>query len=94
MSEICRFEFDKKIDKRLIKDQMNIAIKAARGLFGKARVKVDAAYISAGHRAVIDLSDEVGETIAMVFIECVDEMFGEKSYLMERVIKTGKESRK
>ena len=45
MDLVYKFEFDERIDKQLIQEQMESAMRAARGVFGKARVKMDLSLI-------------------------------------------------
>ena len=92
MEFVYKFEFDERIDKHLIQEQMESAIRAARGVFGKARVKMDGAFLMSEHRVIIHVTDDVGALLASVFTECVTEKVGEDFYIVERVSK-GKERR-
>jgi hypothetical protein len=72
MDLVYKFEFDERIDKQLIQEQMESAMRAARGVFGKARVKMD----------------EVGDLLASVFTECATEKIGEEFFIVERAPKS------
>ncbi len=90
MDFVYKFEFDDRIDKRLIQEQMEAAIRAARGVFGKARVKMDGSFLMSGHRVIIYVTDDIGALLASVFTECAAEKIGEDFFIVERVPK-GKE---
>lgn len=83
-----KYEFDERIDKGLIHEQMESAIRAARGVFGKARVKMDGAFLMAGHRVIIHVTDDIGAMIASVFTECITEKIGEEFFVLERAPKS------
>ncbi len=88
MDLVYKFEFDERIDKQLIQDQMDSAIRAARGVFGKARVKMDGAFLMSGYRVVIHVTDDIGALIASVFTECITEKIGEEFFVIERAPKS------
>lgn len=87
MEFVYKFEFDERIDKSLIQEQMESAMRAARGVFGKARVKMDGSFLMSGHRVIIHVTDEVGALLASVFTECATESVGEDFFIVERVPK-------
>ena len=88
MEFVYKFEFDERIDKALIQEQMESAIRAARGVFGNARVKMDGAFLMSGHRVIIHVTDDVGALLASVFTECATEKIGENFFIVERVPKS------
>ncbi len=88
MEFVYKFEFDERIDKQLIQDQMESAMRAARGVFGKARVKMDGSFLMSGHRVVIHVTDDVGALLASVFTECATEKIGEEFFIVDRVPKS------
>lgn len=88
MDLVYKYEFDERIDRQLIQDQMDSAIRAARGVFGKAQVKMDGAFLLSGHRVVIHVADEIGAMIASVFTECITEKIGEEFFILERAPKS------
>ncbi len=88
MDLVYKYEFDERIDKELIRDQMDSAIRAARGVFGKARVKMDGSFLMSGHRVVIHVTDDIGALIASVFTECITEKIGEEFFVLERAPKS------
>ncbi|PJF38607.1 MAG: hypothetical protein CUN54_10480 [Phototrophicales bacterium] len=87
MNCVYKYEFDERIDRKLIREQMESATCAARGVYGKARVKMDGTFLLSNHRVVIDVSDEVGALLASVFTECANEKIGEEFFVVERVPK-------
>jgi hypothetical protein len=87
MEFVYKFEFDERIDKSLIREQMEAAVRAARGVFGKARVKMDGSFLMSGRRVIIHVTDEVGALLASVFTECATESVGEDLFIVERVPK-------
>lgn len=84
MDLVYKYEFDERIDKELIRDQMESAIRAARGVFGKSRVKMDGSFLMSRHRVIIYVSDDIGALIAGVFTECITEKIGEQFFVMEK----------
>lgn len=92
MDFVYKFEFDKRIDRDLIQEQMESAIRAARGVFGKARVKMDGSFLMSGHRVIIHVTDDVGALLASVFTECVTEKVGEEFFIVERASKSNERS--
>ncbi len=87
MDCVYKFEFDERINKQLVVEQMESAIRAARGVFGKARVKMDGSFLMSGHRVVIHVTDRVGALLASVFTECATEKIGEEFFIVERAVK-------
>ncbi|MBI5399539.1 hypothetical protein HZB07_02850 [Candidatus Saganbacteria bacterium] len=85
MADVCRFKFKDGINSDLIESKIALAILAAEGVFGRAKVRLDAAYIVSKNKAVIDVSSEVGEHIAQVFTSFMTEAVGEKKFIVERV---------
>ena len=83
MRKVCKFEFDSIIDERLIEVQMDSAITAVRGVFGESRVKIEAVYLLSGHKGLIDISNEVGRHLAIVFTEFVMERIGRGLFTLE-----------
>ena len=88
MDLVYKFEFDERIDKQLVQEQMESAMRAARGVFGKARVKMDGSFLMSGHRVIIHVTDEVGALLASVFTECATEKIVEEFFIVERAPKS------
>lgn len=85
MEDICRFKFKEGISSELIESKIALAILAAEGVFGQAKVRLNAAYIVSKNKAVIDVSNEVGEQIAQVFTRFISEEVGEKKFIVDRI---------
>lgn len=87
MTDICRFKFDESVNKEMIEEQIALAIITAECTFGQAKVRLNAAYLASNHKAVIDVSNEVGEHIAQVFIGLMTRKLGEDKFTVERIKK-------
>lgn len=87
MGEICRFKFKEGVTKEKIEEQIALGIITAECTFGQARVRLHASYAAANGKAVIDVSDEVGEHIAQVFTGLMIRTVGEKGFTVERIDK-------
>lgn len=88
MGEVGRFSFKKEVPKELIESRLALAILAAEGIHGEEKVNVkDIGYIEAGNRAVIDVSCEVGEHVAQIFMRFITKEVGRKKFVYERVPK-------
>lgn len=85
MADVCRFEFEKKLSKKFIESQISLAIITAECTFGQPRVRLSAAYLVSKDKAVIDVSNEVGEHIAQVFIGLMSRAIGENKFTVNRV---------
>lgn len=85
MADVYRFKFKDRINSDLIESKIALAILSAEGVFGQAKVRLNAAYIVSRNKAVIDVSSEVGEHIAQVFTRFMTEEVGEKKFIVERV---------
>ncbi len=85
MKNICRFKFDEEINDRLIESEIAHAILTTEDVFGQPRVRLSAAYLVSKNRAVIDVTDEVGEHIACVFTGRMNRKVGQNRFVVERV---------
>jgi hypothetical protein len=87
MSAVYRFVFNKRIKRKAIEEQVALAIKAAEGVYGRGRVRLNAGYAATDGRAIIDASNRVSERIAEIFTDLITEKFGENSFKVDRVPK-------
>jgi hypothetical protein len=87
MTDVCKFKFQDEIGKEAIEDEMARAIKTAEYTFGQAKVRLHAGYLATNNKAVIDVSSEVGEYIAQIFIGLMTDRLGEDKFTMERIRK-------
>jgi len=87
MTNVCKFKFQENIYKEDIEEQIVRAIKTAEYTFGQAKVRLHAGYLATNNKAVIDVSSEVGEYIAQIFIGLITDRLGEDKFTMERIRK-------
>ncbi|MFC1799403.1 hypothetical protein ACFL2Z_00615 [Candidatus Eisenbacteria bacterium] len=89
MNQVCRFKFSDNLTKGDIETQLALAITAAECTYGRARVRISAAYFIAKDRpaVVVDVSTEVGEYIAQAFTELMTRLISEENFTVERVLK-------
>ena len=83
--KVCRFKFNLEIDRDVIEWHIAQSILASEGVFGQAKVRLNAAYLAADNKVVIDVSSPVGEQIAEVFTWRITKEFGEDSFSLERI---------
>ncbi|MCG3134575.1 MAG: hypothetical protein HMLKMBBP_01889 [Planctomycetes bacterium] len=86
---IYRFTFDPKVALDDVEASLLLAVFAAEGLHGAARVRMDASYLLAAKRrvCVIDASTRVGRAITTIFTSFVLRSFGAESVRVERIRK-------
>ena len=85
MGEIGKFSFKKDVPAELIESRLALAILAAEGVHGEEKVNVkDIGYIEAGNRAVVDVSCEIGEHVAQIFMRFMTKEVGRKKFSYER----------
>ena len=75
----------RKIKRADVESRITRAIEEAEGMYGKAKVRLHAAYVAANGRIVIDIADQVGDYIATQFTEMLIKDYGENSFTIERV---------
>lgn len=92
MTDVCKFKFQESIGKEAIEDEIARAIKTAEYTFGQAKVRLHAGYLATNNKAVIDVSSEVGEYIAQIFIGLMTDRLGEDKFTMERIRKRDDEA--
>ncbi len=85
MKYVCKFEFDKSIDSRLIEQEIIDSILTTEDVFGQAKTQLCASYLVAENKAVIDVSNEVGEHIFSVLTGRLNRKIGRKRYSFQRV---------
>lgn len=85
MADICKFKFEEDIKEDVIEEKIALAIITAECTFGQAKVRIHAAYLALGNKAVIDVSSPVGEHIAQVFTGLMIREFGEDKFMLERI---------
>jgi len=82
-----RFQFESDIPLDEAEMSLHLAIFAVEGLFGQARVRLDAGYALdvEAHALMIDAANEVGSTIVRVFTGLLVREFGEDAFEVQRV---------
>ncbi|MFH0827485.1 MAG: hypothetical protein V1923_06370 [Candidatus Omnitrophota bacterium] len=85
MTDVCKFKFNEKVGKKVIEKHLARAIETAEYAFGQAKVRLNAGYLAADDKVVIDASSEVGEYIAQIFIGIMTRKLGEDKFTVERI---------
>ena len=86
-SQAYRYRFRNKAGLLEAEGTLHVAILAAEGLFGEARVRMDAGYvIDSGLRSlVVDASTPVGRTVSDIFTALILRELGEDAFNVRRV---------
>ena len=86
-SAVVRFRFDGEIRLTDAEMSLHLAMFAVEGLFGRARVRLDAEYElnEQDHCIDVDGGTEVGAMIVRVFTGLLLREFGENSFCTERM---------
>ena len=87
MNEICKFKFKDGISKATIEEQIALAIVMAEYMLGQPRVRLYAGYAASGGKAVIDVSNNVGECIGQIFVGLMTRKVGEANFTVEWIKK-------
>jgi len=84
---IYRFRFDPDVPMAEVHESLKLAIFAAEGLHGAARVRLDFAYCAddAKRSLVLDARAEAGMAVTRVFTGFLTQQFGETAFCVERV---------
>lgn len=94
---IYRYRFDRKVPPQGVEDSLVLAVLAAEGLHGAARVEMDAATRMDKdlNRCVIDATTQIGQDIARVFTSFLIHEFGRDAFAVDALEPTccGKEAR-
>jgi len=85
MTDVCKFKFQEKVGRKTIEKEIARAIETAEYTFGQAKVRLHAGYLATDDKAVIDVSSEVGEYIAQIFIGLMTRKLGEDKFTVERI---------
>jgi hypothetical protein len=85
--QVYRFEFRAKVSLRDIEETLLLALTAAEGVHGEARVRLEGGFrLCREHRDLaIDASGEVGRDLARVFTHLLSRQFGEEAFTVARV---------
>ena len=87
MGHICKIKFEKWIKHQFIEEQIGMAFISAECTYGKPKVRLHGAYLVSKNtpQMAIDVSTEVGEHIAQVFIGLMNKHIGEDKFDVDRV---------
>lgn len=82
-----RFEFDQAVPLEEVEMTLHLAMYAVEGLYGSARVRLEAGYhLDAPRRVMlVDGTTEVGSTVVRVFTALALREFGEDAFSVRRV---------
>lgn len=82
-----RFRFHETIGLHDAEDTLHLAILAATGIFGEARVRMDGSYgvDTTINVIVVDASTLIGQVIAAIFTAFVSREFGQGAFHVRRV---------
>jgi len=81
-----RFEFEPSIQLTEAELSLHLALYAVEGLYGEARVRLDASYHldEAGRGITVDCGTEVGAAVVQVFTRLLSREFGEDAFRVRR----------
>ena len=85
MKYVCKFEFDKSVDASFIEREIIESILTTEDVFGQARVQLSTSYLVSENKAVIDVSNEIGEHIFSVLTGRLNRAIGRDQYSFQRV---------
>ena len=82
MSSVLRFNFDGDGDRESVESDMGLAIFAAECVYGRPRVRMEAAYEVDGNgtACVLNVSGEAGDAVARLFAGFSAARVGETGY--------------
>lgn len=85
--DVFRFEFERSVPIEEAEMSLHLALFAVEGLFGQARVRLDAGYhVDEPHCAiVIDGMGEVGAAVVRIFTSLLLHEFGGDDFTVRRV---------
>lgn len=86
-SQAYRFRFRPEIALKDAEDTLLLAFLAAEGIFGQARVRMDAGYAidATINVIVIDASTLIGQVVAAIFTAFISREFGQGAFHVRRV---------
>ena len=87
---VYRFDFEPSVPLPEAEMSLHLAMFAVEGLFGEARVRLEASYhLDEPNRAVtVDGTTEVGAAVLKVFTRLLGREFGEDAFRVRRVEKS------
>lgn len=87
MNEAYRYRLAEGVDLREAEGTLLLALIAAEGLYGEARVRMDAAYVidESIRVIVVDASTDVGQAVSAIFAAILIREFGPMAFHVRRV---------
>ncbi len=85
-ADTCCFEFNEKVSLEEAEMTLHLALFAVEGLFGQARVRLEASYHvdEPDHTITVNGSTEVGEAVVRVFTGLLLREFGDETFKVRR----------
>lgn len=82
-----RYQFDESLPLREAERWLLLSVVAAESLYGRAPVRLDAAFCLDRQRrsCVVDAASDVGRAIARIYTGFLTHQFGESAFRVERV---------
>jgi hypothetical protein len=86
MTRAYKYEFGEGSDLRDVEDTLMLALLAAEGIFGEARVRLDGAYSidREARTATVDAATAVGQVVNAVFTTFTIKEFGRDGFTVRR----------
>lgn len=86
-TNIYRFEIDKGVLLEDVQESLQLAIVALQGIYGDARVRVDATWhVDESRRLItIDSSTDIGSILVCIFTEFLLREFGDDAFDVRRI---------
>lgn len=87
-ANVYRFEFIPAVSLTEAEMTLHLAVYAAEGVHGEARVRLDVSYRldQQANAIVVDAGTEVGVTVVRVFAHLLTRQFGEDGFHVRRVV--------
>ncbi len=84
---VFRFQFEPRVPLSEAEMSLHLAMFAVEGLYGEARVRLEATYgVDEGRRSItVDGGMEVGAAVVKVYTRLLSREFGEDSFRIQRV---------
>jgi len=88
-TDVYRFEFDRSVPLTEAEMSLHLSLFAVEGLYGEARVRLEASYhLDEARRSItVDGGTEVGAAIVKVFTRLLTREFGEDGFRVRRADK-------
>lgn len=88
MTRAYRYQFREGVDPRDVEDTLLLALLAAEGVFGEARVRMDGAYSTdrEARTVTVDASTAVGQIVNAVFTVFAVKELGREAFGVRRLV--------